>query len=160
MHTLYTRLSMKSYRQSLVLDLVDHEAITSQEQLRERLVEKGIAVTQATLSRDIRDLGLVKRATDGAYRRPGAAEAAPAQEHPAALRRAVAEFLRRVEPVQQFVVIRTDPGQAQPLAIALDRARIPDVVGTIGGDDTILVILRGDQQAQAFTAMLEQWARG
>lgn len=159
MHTVYNQASMKSYRQSLVLDLVDHEAITSQEQLRERLIEKGIAVTQATLSRDIRDLGLVKRATDGAYRRPGAADAAAPPDQPAAVRRAVSEFLRRIEFVQNLVVIRTDPGQAQPLAVALDRARMPDLVGTIGGDDTILVIMRGEREAQAFAAMLEQWAR-
>jgi len=150
---------MKSYRQSLVLDLVDREAISSQEQLRARLLEKGIGVTQATLSRDIRDLGLVKRAGDGAYRRPAQAEA-PAAEPSAALRRAVAEFLRRVEAVQQLVVLRTDPGQAQPLAIALDRARMPEVVGTIGGDDTILVILRSERDAVRFTQQLEQWVRG
>ncbi len=159
MHTVYNQAAMKSYRQSLVLDLVDHDAITSQEQLRERLNQKGIAVTQATLSRDIRDLGLVKRATDGAYRRPGAADAAAPVEQPAALRRAVAEFLRRIECVQQLVVIRTDPGQAQPLAIALDRARMPELVGTIAGDDTILVITRGEREASSFTATLEQWAR-
>ena len=115
---------MKSYRQQLVSELVEQEPITSQEQLRERLRGKGIEVTQATLSRDIRDLGLVKRAGDGAYRRPGA-EAAPrgGAEPQAALRRAVAEFLRRVEAVHQLVVLKTDPGQAQTLAIALDRAR-------------------------------------
>ena len=60
---------MKAYRQSLVVELVDREAITSQELLRERLQARGIDVTQATLSRDIRDLGLVKRSSDGAYRR-------------------------------------------------------------------------------------------
>lgn len=159
MHTVYNQAPMKSYRQSLVLDLVDREAITSQEQLRERLIEKGIAVTQATLSRDIRDLGLVKRATDGAYRRPGAADTGAPPDQPAAVRRAVSEFLRRIEFVQNLVVIRTDPGQAQPLAVALDRSRLPDLVGTIGGDDTILVIMRGEREAQAFAAMLEQWAR-
>ena len=150
---------MKSYRQSLVLDLVDREAITSQEQLRSRLQQKGIAVTQATLSRDIRDLGLVKRASDGAYRRPTQAEPA-APEPAAALRRAVSEFLRRWEAVQQLVVLRTDPGQAQPLAIALDRARLSEVVGTISGDDTILVILRSERDALQFTQQLEQWVRG
>lgn len=152
---------MKSYRQTLVLDLVDREPITSQEQLRARLNEKGIAVTQATLSRDIRDLGLVKRAGDGAYRRPDAVgvQAAPAAAAPAALRRAVAEFLRRVEAVQQLVVLRTEPGQAQPLAAALDRARLAPVVGTIGGDDTILVILRSEADAQEFTRQLERWVR-
>src|SRR3954463_12520445 len=63
---------MKSRRQSAILELVDVEAITSQEQLRERLRLRGIEATQATLSRDIRDLGLIKRAADGAYRRSGA----------------------------------------------------------------------------------------
>ena len=150
---------MKSYRQSLVLELVDSEAITSQEQLRERLDGRGIHVTQATLSRDIRDLGLVKRAGDGAYRRPGAGEAVVNGEPESVLRRAVAEFLRRFESVQQLVVLRTDPGQAQPLAVALDRVRMPDVVGTIGGDDTILVICRGEREAQSFTKQIEQWLR-
>src|SRR5437764_11626707 len=150
---------MKPYRQSLVLELVDREPITSQEQLRERLDGRGIHVTQATLSRDIRDLGLVKRAGDGAYGRPGAAETATPGEPESVLRRAVAEFLRRFESVQQLVVLRTDPGQAQPLAVALDRVRMADVVGTIGGDDTILVICRGEREAQPFTRQIEQWLR-
>ena len=150
---------MKSYRQSLVLELVEREAITSQEQLRERLDGRGIHVTQATLSRDIRDLGLVKRAGDGAYRRSGAAEANSPGGPEAVLRRAVSEFLRGFESVQQLVVLRTDPGQAQTVAVALDRVRMADVVGTIGGDDTILVICRGEREAQAFTKQIEQWLR-
>jgi transcriptional regulator of arginine metabolism len=150
---------MKSYRQSLVLELVDREAITSQEQLRERLDGRGIHVTQATLSRDIRDLGLVKRAGDGAYRRSGPAEADAPGGPEAVLRRAVSEFLRGFESVQQLVVLRTDPGQAQTLAVALDRVHLADVVGTIGGDDTILVICRGEREAQAFTKQVEQWLR-
>jgi transcriptional regulator of arginine metabolism len=140
---------MKSYRQSLVLELVDREPITSQEQLRERLDGRGIHVTQATLSRDIRDLGLVKRSADGAYRRGGAVEAGTPGEPQSVLRRAVAEFLRHFESVQQLVVLRTDPGQAQTLAVALDRVRMADVVGTIGGDDTILVICRSASDATA-----------
>ena len=78
---------MKSFRQSLVLELVDQEAITSQEQLRERLRARGIEATQATLSRDIRDLGLVKAAADGAYKRPQAGDAAaPGPDAAAVLR--------------------------------------------------------------------------
>src|SRR4051794_25076309 len=150
---------MKSYRQALVLELVEREPITSQEQLRARLDGRGIHVTQATLSRDIRDLGLVKRSGDGAYRRPGIAEGGTPGEPESVLRRAVAEFLRRFESVQQLVVLRTDPGQAQPLAVALDRVRMADVVGTIGGDDTILVICRGEREAQAFTKQVEDWLR-
>ena len=151
---------MKSYRQSLVLELVDREAITSQEQLRERLQGRGIDVTQATLSRDIRDLGLVKRSSDGAYRRPSPGEAAAAVDHTAALRRTVAGSLKRFDVVQQLVVLRTESAQAHPLAEAIDRAQLPDVVGTIGGENTILVICRGDREAQSFTRQLEQWVKG
>ena len=151
---------MKAYRQSLVLELVDREPITSQELLRERLQGRGIDVTQATLSRDIRDLGLVKRSSDGAYRRQSPGESASAVDHTAMLRRTVAASLRRFDVVQQLVVLRTESAQAHPLAEAIDRAELPQVVGTIGGENTILVICRGDQEAQSFTRQLEQWVKG
>lgn len=131
-------------RQALILELVEHEAIPSQEQLREKLRARGIEATQATLSRDIRQLGLVKRAIDGAYRRAGSDHAVTSDS---ALRRAVSEYLRTQEAVEQLLVLRTDPGQAQPLAVALDRARLPEVAGTIGGDDTILVVCRSSSAA-------------
>src|SRR2546423_7904092 len=105
---------MKPYRQSLVLELVDREPITSQEQLRERLDGRGIHVTQATLSRDIRDLGLVKRAGDGAYARPGAAETATPGEPESVLRRAVAEFLRRFQAPPPPRAPSTGPRPAPP----------------------------------------------
>lgn len=151
---------MKSYRQSLVLELVDRDPIYSQEQLREQLKGRGIDVTQATLSRDIRDLGLVKAAADGAYKRPLAAEAGVAPDAGAVLKRAVAGSLRKFEAVQQLVVLRTEAAQAQPLAEAIDRARLPDVAGTISGDNTILVICRGEKEAQAFTRQLDEWVKG
>jgi transcriptional regulator of arginine metabolism len=138
---------MKARRKEVILELVDSEAITSQEQLREKLRSRGIEATQATLSRDIQELSLVKRAADGAYRRAGAdAFTGDAQN---ALRRAVEEYLRTHEVIQQLLVLRTDPGQAQPLAIAIDRARVPEIAGTIGGDDTILVICRSAAEASA-----------
>ena len=151
---------MKSYRQSLVLELVDREPIYSQEQLREQLKGRGIDVTQATLSRDIRDLGLVKAAADGAYKRPLVGDAAVPPDAGAVLKRVVAASLRKFEVVQQLVVLRTESAQAQPLAEAIDRARLPDVAGTISGDNTILVICRGDKEAQAFTRQLDEWVRG
>ena len=144
---------MKSHRQGRILELVRGEAFTSQEQLRARLRSEGIEATQATLSRDIRDLGLVKRAADGAYGAAGST----ADPSPAALEdleEAVAEYLRTVEASEQLVVLKTDPGQAQPLAIAFDRARVPEVVGTIGGDDTILVICRSRDLAQQLVVRL------
>jgi len=138
---------MKARRKAVIVELVEREAITSQEQLREKLRERGIETTQATLSRDIRELGLVKRAADGAYRRSGLDT--PAGGGEATLRRAVEEYLRTQETVDQLLVLRTDPGQAQSLAIAIDRARLAEIAGTIGGDDTILVICRSATDATA-----------
>lgn len=148
---------MKARRQALILDIVDHEPLHSQEQLRRRLHHNGFDATQATISRDIKELGLVKRAGDGAYQRPGVDTTNP-ETALAALERAAAEFLRRVERVQQLVVIRTGVGQAQPLAIAIDRAQLPEAVGTIGGDDTILVIARDARRAATLVKRLEGYA--
>jgi transcriptional regulator of arginine metabolism len=148
---------MKARRQALILEIVDREPLHSQEQLRRRLHHKGFDATQATISRDIKELGLVKRAGDGAYQRPGADTTNP-ETALAALERASAEFLRRVERAQHLVVIRTGVGQAQPLAIAIDRAQLPEAVGTIGGDDTILVIARDARRAATLVKRLEQYA--
>ena len=133
---------MKSRRQAVILELVDREALHSQEVLRRRLHHHGFEATQATISRDIKELGLVKRAGDGAYQRAGADTTNP-ETALSALERAAAEFIRNIERVQQLVVIRTGRAQAQALAEALDGARLPEAVGTIAGDDTILIIARG-----------------
>ena len=148
---------MKARRQTAILELVDREPLHSQEQLRRRLRPRGFDATQATISRDIKELGLVKRAGDGAYQRPGSDTTDP-ETALTALERAAAEFLRRVERVQQLVVIRTGIGQAQPLAIAIDRAQLPEAVGSIAGDDTILVIARDGKRAAALVKRLESYA--
>jgi len=150
---------MKTYRQAAILELIDHEAIRTQESLRRKLRGQGFDTTQATLSRDIKELGLVKRAGDGAYQRAGAGPTLRAEAGEAALRRAAGEYLRRVDRVQQFLVLRTDAAQAQPLAVAIDRARVAEVVGTIAGDDTILVIVRDARRAAGLARRLEAWAR-
>jgi transcriptional regulator of arginine metabolism len=144
---------MKSWRQSQILEVVDQEAVTSQEQLRQRLVVRGIEATQATISRDLKDLGLVKRAGDGAYVRPGVARSSPAVDEQ--LRKAVASQVRKLERVGALLVVRTDPGQAQGVAVLLDRAQLAEVAGTIAGDDTILIIGRGDDAARALD---ERWS--
>lgn len=139
---------MKAYRQAAILDIVDGTPITSQEQLREQLHAKGIQATQATLSRDIRDLGLIKRPSDGAYRRPGEA-LEPGVDVEAVFHSAVTDYLKRYEAVGHMLVLKTDSGEAQPLAVAIDRTRVHDIVGTIAGDDTILVICRTPAAAEA-----------
>lgn len=139
---------MKTQRQAVIRALVERESITSQEQLRRKLREHGFDATQATLSRDIRELGLVKRTADGAYRPVGSIGAVDAPVAAGALARAAAEYLRHQEVVGNMIVLRTDPGQAQTLAVAVDRAHLPEIVGTIAGDDTILVICRVPEGAR------------
>jgi transcriptional regulator of arginine metabolism len=150
---------MKRRRQTAIRDLVEHEAIRSQEQLRQRLVAKGYEVTQATLSRDIKDLGLVKRASDGAYQ-PSGGDVPTLSAATTTLARALAEYSAGAEAVEHLVVLRTGPGQAQLLALALDRARLPGVAGTIAGDDTILVVVRDRRQAQSLVRRLDELATG
>lgn len=150
---------MKPYRQTLIVELVDKEAITSQEMLRERLKARGVDVTQATLSRDIRDLGLIKRPMDGAYRRPAEGERVALSDPDAVLRRAVEEYLRSEEAVQQLLVLKTGPGQAQPMAVTLDRIQLGEIAGTIAGDDTILVICRSASDAAALGKRFEAMRR-
>lgn len=152
------RSMTKTRRQTLILELVDHEQITSQEVLQRRLRVRGIAATQATISRDLKDLGLVKRAGDGAYGRPGQDTTSP-ETTLAQLQRVVVRSLSRTARVDQLVVLRTPPGEAQHLALAIDRAAFPEVVGTIGGDDTVLVIAAGARQAAAFLEHIEKLSR-
>ena len=148
---------MKSRRQTAILDVVEHEEVRSQEQLRQRLASRGFEVTQATLSRDIKELGLLKRSSDGAYQ-PAGAQVVPAQNAIGALGRALTEYLVNVEPVQQLVVLKTGAGQAQLLGLAIDRARLDEVVGTRAGDDTILIIARDPKNAQAVVKKLRDLA--
>jgi transcriptional regulator of arginine metabolism len=145
---------MKARRQALIREIVQREPIRSQEQLRKRIKAEGFDVTQATLSRDIREMGLVKGGVDGAYQ--GAVQAtANSFTATSLLQRAIGEYLTRVNRVQQLVLLRTGPGQAQPLAAALDGARLPEVVGTVAGDDTILVIAPDARRAKALVSRLE-----
>jgi len=148
---------LKARRQAAILELIERAPLRSQEQLRRRLRQRGFEATQATISRDIKELGLVKRAGDGAYQRLAAEPPRPATAL-AALERAAAEFLHRVDRVQQLVVLRTGRGQAPALAEAIDRAQLAEAVGTIQGDDTILVIARNARRAAALSRRFEQLA--
>jgi transcriptional regulator of arginine metabolism len=149
---------MKAYRQAAILEIIEREPVTSQEQLRKRLKARGVEATQATLSRDIKELRLVKAAADGSYHRAAdATGAADPQERDAAVRRAIETFLRRAEAVQHLIVLRTDPGQAQILGLAIDRAGLDEVAGTLAGDDTVLVVARDPRQARSLCRRFEKW---
>ena len=148
---------MKARRQSAILDVVEHEAVRSQEQLRQRLSSRGFEVTQATLSRDIKELGLLKRSSDGAYQ-PSGVDATSSTSAVDAMGRALSEYLVSIEPVQQLIVLHTGAGQAQMLGLAIDRARLSEVVGTIAGDDTLLIIARDAKTAQAVVKQFQDLA--
>ena len=122
----------KSYRQSQILQIIRTRNVHTQDDLAGQLKTRGIPAAQVTLSRDIRDLGLVK--TQDGYR-----QIVPEQTGPS-LATVAAEFLQDIRVAQNLVVLKTAPGHASSLAIALDQADWSDVVGTIAGDDTILVV--------------------
>jgi transcriptional regulator of arginine metabolism len=148
---------MKARRQAAVVELVSREPVRSQEQLRQRLLQRGFDVTQATLSRDIKELGLLKRAADGSYQAPpdGDLAAPPTDAARHALQRALVDYLVGIQQSQQLLVLRTGAGEAQPLALAIDRARVPDILGTIAGDDTVLVITRDSRAGRRMVRQFE-----
>ena len=123
----------KTFRQGQILKLIRSRRILTQEDLARELSEAfGIKTTQVTLSRDIRELGLVK--TPEGYQQLGPAAGGPE------LATVAGEFLRDARVAQNMIVLRTSPGNANALAAALDKEDWPEVVGTIAGDDTILVV--------------------
>ena len=123
----------KSYRHGQILNLIRSQPIRTQEELAQALHRVGIEVTQVTLSRDVRELGLVKGPQG--YREPE--RAAPPTEEPSALKRALEDFVRDIRTAQNLVIIKTAAGNAQPVAVALDREAWPEILGTIAGDDTV-----------------------
>jgi len=151
-------LIMKARRQSQILDVIQREPVRSQEQLRRRMRAAGFDVTQATLSRDIRELGLVKGGADGAYQPALAPAVHSAPGAQAMLQRSLATQLLRVDRVQQMVLLRTGLGHAGSLCALLDSARLPEVVGTLAGEDTILVITSDARRARALVKRLEEMA--
>ena len=137
----------RSARQARIRQLIEAEAVTSQTHLAALLAGSGVEVTQATLSRDLEELGAVKmRGSDGAPASyvlpPENAPLRPAQTAPARLTRLLADLLTAAEGSANLAVLRTPPGAAQFLASALDKVGLPDVLGTIAGDDTLLVVSR------------------
>jgi transcriptional regulator of arginine metabolism len=126
----------KTFRHGQILRLVSSERISNQEDLRRRLAQKRMRVTQATLSRDLQELKLVK--TREGYRAATASPEEVASVPP--LTRALREFLLDIRPAENLLVLKTPPSGAQPLAAALDGAKFSEIAGTIAGDDTVLII--------------------
>ena len=162
------RPTTKNARHQRIVEIVTHHEVRSQGDLANLLAESGLGVTQATLSRDLVELDAVKVRTpsgalvyavpaEGGDRRP----AAPGETAAAAARlaRLCGELLVSAESSANLVVLRTPPGAAQFLASAFDKAEFPEILGTIAGDDTVLVIGRepegGETLARRFLALAD-----
>jgi transcriptional regulator of arginine metabolism len=131
----------KPQRQHRIARLLEEQAVSSQVQLVEMLAADGVVATQATVSRDLEDLGAVKVRIPGgamAYAIPEhAKEGTVSDDH---LRRVIGEFVVEVAQSGNLVVLRTPPGSAHVVASAIDRAALADILGTVAGDDTVLVV--------------------
>jgi len=162
------RPTTKNARHRRIVELVTQHEVRSQSELAGLLAQSGLRVTQATLSRDLVELDAVKIRTasgalvyavpaEGGDRRPTAPGETAAATH--RLGRMCAELLVSAESSANMVVLRTPPGAAQYLASALDRSELPDVLGTVAGDDTVLLISRepagGDDLARRMLALAD-----
>ncbi|MGC5286823.1 arginine repressor [Micromonospora sp. DT231] len=154
----------RAARHARIVELIRDRSIRSQTELADLLAADGVVVTQATLSRDLEELGAVKvRGGDGpaVYLIPedGQRPLRDAEAAPARLLRLLRELLNGVDSSGNIAVLRTPPGAAQYLASALDRAGLPEIVGTTAGDDTILVVARTADGGAALGDKLASWAR-
>ena len=149
---------MKPQRHAAILDLVRLHKIPSQEALRERLAQRGFEVAQATLSRDIRELGLVKMPDEPG----GSVYSVPAHvtDPTPALSRLLPALYLGCDGVANLLVVKTLTGGAKPVAVAIDWQEWPEVVGTIAGDDQILLILREPGQLTEMVRRIEELAGG
>src|ERR1700722_547249 len=148
--------AQKRFRQGQILKLLPGPPCASQDELRRRLGHLGVRVTQATLSRDFRELRLVK--TTAGYRPLSAATTGESSSLPA-LARALKEFLLDIRPAQNMLVLKTPPSGAQPLAAAVDAERWKEVAGTLAGDDTVLVICSSRNACNAIQKRVEEMLR-
>ena len=145
----------KFYRRNQILELISRGRITTQQELRRRLAQRGIRVTQATVSRDLEKLGLAKTGTGYVVVKAGPA---PEAQPDASL--LLKEFLREVNLAANLVVVKTHPGNAHTVAVALERKNWPEVVGTVAGDDTVFIATRkASDAAKARRRVLQMLTR-
>jgi transcriptional regulator of arginine metabolism len=148
----------KARRQRLIADLIKSETVQSQEELVERLAASGVNVAQATISRDLDELGAVKVKRTGVqcYAMPG--EAISAELSQARLKRVFSDWVETAEASGCLIVLRTPPGSAQVVGNALDHAGWKEIAGTVAGDDTLLVVVREHTPAKDVLARMRDLA--
>lgn len=150
-------MTKKHARQAAILDLVGGHVVGSQEELRRLLLGRGMDVTQATLSRDIRDLGLARVSTGdgGRYLLP---ESMGGDDDKPLLGNLLPQLFSKIDGVGELIVLRTVSSGAQPIAEAIDNEAFEEVVGTIAGENTILIVTRSPAARASLTARLLELA--
>lgn len=145
---------MKNARQNKILELIDEYEISTQEALIQKLAEHGFDSTQTTISRDIRQLRLIKGPTGrGTYKyvAPEVRKGNDAPGHNSALTDAVL----KIEAAQNIVVVKTMAGMANAIAVCIDSLQMKDIIGSVAGDDTILLVFKNSEKAQEIEAELK-----
>lgn len=148
----------RSRRQRALADLLRRQRLTRQHELVEALRTLGHEVTQATVSRDLDLLGAVRIRHGGETRYALPGDLAPTTTPEARLRTLFAEWVREIVPAASLVVLKTPPGSAHLVGVALDNAELVDVAGTISGDDTLFVATHSAASAEALAARWRRWA--
>jgi transcriptional regulator of arginine metabolism len=148
----------KTARHATILEIIGAEDVASQEQLRTLLARRGVRVTQATLSRDLRELGVV-RATGASGARYALPERVASDAIPS-LETLLPQLFSSIDGVGELIVLHTLASGAQPVSEAIDAAGWKEILGTVAGENTILVICRSAQARQAVTLRLTEIARG
>lgn len=147
---------MKNNRQSLILDIIAKEAIETQEQLLERLRQRGVASTQATISRDIKQLHLVKEPTGQGTYKYAVSHSRAHLNIADKLRTIFHESITSVEAAQNIVVFKTLAGLAGGACEALDHMDINGIVGTLAGENTVFVVMRDNASAETFCQEIQE----
>ncbi|MFZ5626856.1 MAG: arginine repressor [Bacillota bacterium] len=151
---------MKAMRQRLILDIIEEKAIETQEELAEELRARGIEVTQATVSRDIKELRLVKIPTgDGTYRY-GLPRDSVIEHSEERMRRIFLDSVAHIDHCDNLIVIKTLPGTAQAVASTIDGAQWEEIMGTVAGDDTILVIVKPKEATEQVVTRFKEMMLG
>jgi transcriptional regulator of arginine metabolism len=146
---------MKTQRHNAIKDLLVKTSVTNQDALRRKLAQRGIYVTQATLSRDIRELRLLKG--PGGYALPQSNNGADEDDDEPELSDVIGNFGLEVKQAQNLLVFLTTTGGAQPIAAHIDYEEWSEVVGTVAGDNTVLIICADNRKATALKARLDTY---
>jgi transcriptional regulator of arginine metabolism len=150
---------MKANRHAMIISIIKEQVIGTQEELGEALKAKGVLVTQATLSRDIKELGLIKVPTAEGYYRYSLPQDRTPGDFTRRAQRMLEDAMVSVDSAENLIVIKTMSGTAQGVADALDDLEWPEVVGTVAGDDTILLVVRSKGVVETILNRLQQLRR-